>query len=104
MRKQSNPTGTRGSVDWVIIVRFCCACAENAPKPSSARKTPARKTNNAIRTRRLKNPASPGLRRAGADCEIEYFFILEIHWSERFLIETFEQSIVFILCPGRNSC
>jgi hypothetical protein len=29
----------------------------------------------AIKTRRLKNPPSPGLRRAGADFEVDFFFI-----------------------------
>ena len=65
----------------LIILGFCCACAElavipeNVPKPSSARKTPARTINRPIKTRRLKNPPSPRLRRAGADCEADFFFM-----------------------------
>src|SRR5882762_6585973 len=98
MREQSNPTGTRGSVDWVIIVRFCCACAENGPKPSSARKTPARITNRPIKTRGLKNPASPRVRQTGADCEVDFFFIVEVHWSARFLIDTIRTINLFYLC------
>src|SRR4029077_13991790 len=88
MREQSNPTGTRGSVDWVIIVRFCCACGENAPKPTSARKTPARITNRPIKTRGLKKP----------NCEVDFFFIVEVHWSARFLIDTIRTINLFYLC------
>jgi hypothetical protein len=32
----------------------------------------------AIKTRRLKNPPSPRLRRAGADCEVDFFFMDEV--------------------------
>src|SRR5438445_970653 len=63
--EQSNPLGTRGSLDVVIMRCFCCACAEKAPKPTSARKTPARTTNRPIKRRRLKK----------ADCEDFVFFI-----------------------------
>jgi hypothetical protein len=49
---------------------------------SSARETPARATNRPIKTRRLKNPPSPRLRRAGADCEVDFFFMDEV-WAER---------------------
>src|SRR5262249_25465428 len=64
---QSNPLGTSGSKELVIMRAFCCACAENAPIPTSARKTPARTVNRPIKTRRLKN----------ADCEVDFFFIDE---------------------------
>ena len=65
----------------IILAFFCCACAElaviaeNVPKPARARKTPARITDRPIRTRRLKNPPSPRLRRAGVDCEADFFFM-----------------------------
>ena len=48
-----------------MTVEFCCACAENVPRPSSARKTPARTINRPIKTRRLKK----------ADCEADFFFM-----------------------------
>src|SRR5713101_6213960 len=69
--EQSNPLGTSGLLKLVIILFFCCACAmlaasaENAPKPTSARKTPARTINRPIKTRRLKK----------ADCEADFFFM-----------------------------
>src|SRR6266480_5819007 len=69
MREQSNPGGTRGSVD-VMVTLDCCACAEKAPKPSSARKTPARTINRPIKMRRLKK----------ADCED--FFFMDGVWAE----------------------
>ena len=59
----------------MIILGFCCACAELAvspekvPKPSNARKTPARKTDKPIKTRRLKN----------ADCEVDFFFMSGVY-------------------------
>jgi hypothetical protein len=55
----------------MIILGFCCACAElavspeNVPRPISARKTPARTINRPIKTRGLKN----------ADCEVNFFFM-----------------------------
>ena len=55
----------------LIILCFCCACAEpaviaeNAPRPASARKTPARTINRPIKTRRLKK----------ADREADFFFM-----------------------------
>src|SRR5262249_56728788 len=48
---------------------------ENAPEPTSATKTPKRQSIDAIKTRTLKNPPSPRLRRAGADFEVDFFFI-----------------------------
>ena len=54
-----------------IILCFCCACAElaviaeNVPRPASARKTPARRINRPIKTRKLKK----------ADCEADFFFM-----------------------------
>src|SRR5689334_9112756 len=75
--EQSNIAGTRGSVDWLIILWFCCACAEDAPKPRSAIKAAARQKTEATNTRRLKNPPSPRLRRAGADWEVDFFFMVE---------------------------
>ena len=63
--EQSNPLGTRGSVELMIMRGFCCACAEKAPKPTSARKTPTRTVSRPIKTRRLKK----------ADCEVVVFFI-----------------------------
>src|SRR5437588_1545055 len=57
--------GTRGSMDLASALYFCCACAENVPKPSSARKMPARTKNRPIKTRRLKK----------ADSEADFFFI-----------------------------
>src|SRR5262245_13013950 len=77
IRKQSNPAGTSGSMDAL----YCCACAENTPKPSSARKTPARAIHRPIMTRRLKNPPWLRLRRARADCEVDFFFIGGV-WAE----------------------
>ena len=55
----------------LIILYFCCACAElaviaeNVPKLASAKKTPARTINRPIKTRRLKK----------ADCEADFFFM-----------------------------
>src|SRR5207245_5609790 len=97
---QSNPAGTSGSMEAGINLYFGCACAEDAPKPSSARKTPARITTKPIKTRGLKNPASPQSRQAGADSEVDFFFkwsFIGVHdcWSKQF-----EQSIVFICAPG----
>jgi hypothetical protein len=42
---------------------------EDAPEPSSATKTPMRQKTEAIKTRRLKK----------ADCEVDFFFIVELH-------------------------
>jgi len=69
--EQSNPLGTKGSVELMIMCGFCCACAEKTPKPTSASKTPARTTNSPIKTRRLKK----------ADCEVDFFFIVEFELS-----------------------
>jgi hypothetical protein len=44
-------------------------------------KTPARQKTEAIKTRRLKNPPSPRLRRAG--CEVDFFFIDEVESLRR---------------------
>src|SRR5215831_15288145 len=81
MVEQSNPGGS----PWMsIILCFCCACAEfalipeNVPKPASARRTPVTLANRPIKTRRLKNPPSQRLRRAGADREVAFLFIV---WS-----------------------
>src|SRR6266516_2162503 len=65
--EQSNPTGTRRSLELVITLYFCsvCASAENVPKPRSARKTPAKTINTPIKIRRLKQ----------ADCETDFFFM-----------------------------
>ena len=55
----------------LIILCFCCACAElavnpeNVPRPISAIKTLARAKNRPTKTRVLKN----------ADCEVDLFFI-----------------------------
>ena len=55
----------------LIILCFCCACAElavtaeNVPRPASARKTPAKTINRPIKTRRLKK----------ADCDVDFFFM-----------------------------
>src|SRR5438034_5439656 len=88
MREQSNPAGTRGSVEWKMTFGFCCACAENAPKPSTVKKAPARQTSKPIKTRRLRNPPSPKLRRVRTDCEVELFFmVVDFHQTPGFLIE-----------------
>jgi hypothetical protein len=69
--EQSNPTGTSGSEEWVIILPFVIpfmmlrAAAENPPELSSARKTPVRTTHRAIKTRGLKK----------ADFEVDFFFM-----------------------------
>ena len=52
-------------MDFVAALFLGCACAENSPKPSSARKTPARTISRPIEDRRLKK----------ADCEVDFFFI-----------------------------
>jgi len=55
----------------LIILYFCCACAElaviaeNVPRPASARKIPTRTMSRPIKTRRLKK----------ADCEADFFFM-----------------------------
>jgi hypothetical protein len=55
----------------LIILCFCCACAElavspeNVPRPISASKMPARTINRPIKTRRLKK----------ADREADFFFM-----------------------------
>src|SRR5438105_12395079 len=60
-----------------ILVFFCCAWAElaeideNVPKPSSARKTPARRINTPIKTRTLKK----------ADREVDFFFMSGIGYD-----------------------
>src|SRR2546425_3377558 len=78
MVAQSNPGGRPL---MLRILCFCCAwaelavTAENVPRPASARKTPVKTINRPIKTRRLKNPPSPRLRRAGADCEVDFFFM-----------------------------
>src|SRR4029077_7157872 len=99
-----NPAGTSGSMEFRTNLYFCCACAETALKPSSARKTPARIKNKPIKQRGLRNPLSSKGRRTGVDAEVECFFMVQLHLNRRFLIEPFEQSIVFILCPGRGIC
>ena len=52
-------------MDFAVISFSSCACAENRPKPSSARKTPVRPKNRAVKRRRLKK----------ADCEADFFFM-----------------------------
>src|SRR6516164_5218644 len=44
----------------------------------SAIKAPVRQKTKASKTRSLKNPPSPRLRRAGADWEADFFFIDEV--------------------------
>ena len=67
IREQSNPQGQegRGFGDNVLLAALVRLFAANAPRPSSARKTPARTINRPIKTRRLKK----------ADCEADFFFI-----------------------------
>ena len=65
----------------MIILGFCCACAElavapeNVPKPISAIETPARTKNRPTKTRVLKN----------ADCEVDLFFMWILWMCERSL-------------------
>jgi hypothetical protein len=71
MVEQSNPGGNRlRSIDLVAVFCFVCAelaaFAENPPKPSSARETPARSIDRPIKTRTLKN----------ADLEVDVFFMV----------------------------
>src|SRR4029077_13719509 len=75
MVAQSNPGGR----PWTLIILwFCCACAElaviaeNVPRPASARKTPARTINRPIKTRTLKK----------ADREADFFFMNGWIWME----------------------
>src|SRR4029077_19395213 len=74
--EQSNPGGISGLMRWGLgaMLYFCRVRAAletgpgragNAPKPTSARKTPARAMERPIRTRKLKN----------ADCEVDFFFM-----------------------------
>src|SRR5436190_10193879 len=69
--EQSNPTGTRASVELVMIWYFpnafaiFAAGAEKTPKPASTRKTPVRTTSTPIKTRGLNRP----------DCEADFFFM-----------------------------
>ena len=65
--EQSNPGGTSALMDFSVSSFSSCACAENPPKPSSARKTPVRTKNRPVKTRRLKK----------ADCEADFFFIMD---------------------------
>src|SRR5262245_48116484 len=94
---QSNPAGTSGSMGFKTNLYFCCACAEEVPRPSSARKAPARITNKAIKRRRLKNPPWPESRRTGADAEVECFFMVELHLNPRFLIKTLKKIKTFVV-------
>src|ERR1041384_7891874 len=71
MVEQSNPGGRRlRSIDLLAVFCFCCVCAdaENTPKPSSARETPASSMNRPIKTRRLKK----------AERVEERFFMLKV--------------------------
>src|SRR5438128_6381822 len=93
----------------LIILCFCCAwaelavIAENVPRPAKARKTPARTTNRPIKTRRLKNPPSPRLRRAGADCEVDFFFMAGF-WAEvAVLFFGFLFPLAFSIGSGRET-
>ncbi len=43
--------------------------------PAKARRRPTEQRAKPIRRRELKNPPSPRLRRAGADCEVDFVFI-----------------------------
>src|SRR4030095_9014225 len=95
---QSNPAGTSGSIGLRTNLYFCCACAENAPKPSSARKTPTRMTNKLIKTRTLKNPPSPRLGRTGADAEVECFFMVELHLKCTILDRNNSNNQSFLCC------
>src|SRR6266850_5291051 len=79
----------------LVIICFCCACAEKAPKPSSARKTPARTTNRPIKTRRLKK----------ADCDVDFFIEgtpVNVLPQVRFVF-SFDSGFIFlfpfIFCP-----
>src|SRR5438067_13196729 len=76
--EQSNATGTSGSAeDWVVTLylpgdgattRLADALrTAGFAVASNASETPARATNRPIKTRRLKN----------ADCEVDFFFIVE---------------------------
>ena len=49
------------------------AAVANPPRISN--EMPVRTTNRPTKTRRLKNPPSPRLRRAGAECEVDFFFM-----------------------------
>jgi hypothetical protein len=75
--EQSNPTGTRGSLDATIMLFFIftgALFAGNASRPTNARETPARTINRAIKTRTLKK----------ADFEGDFFFMgsgFAFHWS-----------------------
>jgi hypothetical protein len=63
-------------VERLFFAPFAWAKAvENAPEPSSAIKAPTRHKTQAIKKRRLKNPPSPRLRRAGAHFEVDFFFM-----------------------------
>src|SRR5450432_1158077 len=64
--EQSNPGGTSALMDFAVISFSSCACAENPPKPSSARKTPIEQKTKLIKTRGLKK----------ADCEADFFFMI----------------------------
>src|ERR1043166_9729154 len=71
---QSNPTGTRGSLDAVImwfLILTGAPFAANASRATSASETPASAMHRPIKTRRLKN----------ADFEADFFFIgVQAEW------------------------
>src|SRR5215212_4510601 len=57
--------------------RDCALADEKKPKLTSARNTPARKTNRPTKTRRLMNPPLPRLRQIGF---VEYLFFIVGIW------------------------
>ena len=57
--------GTSGSIDSVVTLILLLACAENAPKPSSAKKTAAKAINRLTKKRRLKE----------TDSKVDFFFM-----------------------------
>src|SRR6059058_4301842 len=127
MLAQSKPGGTSGLMYWDLVVILYCGCAceyracEDAPTPSpngfaavanwlkASRETPVSATNRPIKTRRLKNPPSPRLRRAGADCDVDFFFMSDGYGRVEFergtslvseIPETRQHFFYFFLLPG----
>src|SRR5262249_22202478 len=91
--EQSNPTGTRGSLDavimWFLIVTGALY-AGDASRPSSAREIPASAMHRPIKTRRLKK----------ADFEVDFFFMeLGLNSTLRHLNATARQVPRVLLSP-----
>src|SRR5205814_2130510 len=87
---------------------FCAeglGCAEAFPKANSPSVIAAKQSKTATKTRSLKNPPSPGVRRTGGDWEEDFFF-MRWSWTKWWLLlrrrRVSTQFSLFIASEVRN--